>query len=71
KALDDAAGITDVSKRRELYCSVVAQINKDKPRIYLYERLLISGYRINLQNFQVSPGPSDFSVGSENWWLKP
>lgn len=69
--IDEAAGLTDVAARKELYCKVAEQINKDIPRIYLYERLVLSGYRTNLQNFQVSPGPADFTVGSQNWWLKP
>jgi len=70
-AIDAAAGITDVAQRKELYCKVAAQINSDIPRIYLYERLLITGYRTNIQNFVVSPGASDFAWGAQNWWLKP
>jgi peptide/nickel transport system substrate-binding protein len=70
-AIDEAATITDTAKRKELYCSVAANINADLPRIFLYERLLISGFRTELQNFVVSPGPSDFTWGSQNWWLKP
>ncbi len=69
--IDEAAGITDTEARKELYCKVAEQINKDIPREFLYERMLISGYRTNLQNFRVSPGPSDFTVGSQDWWLKP
>jgi peptide/nickel transport system substrate-binding protein len=69
--IDEAAGITDVDARRALYCQVAEQINNDLPRLFLYERLLLTAYRTNLQNFQVSPGPSDFTVGSQNWWLQP
>jgi len=69
--IDDAAYTTDMKTRQELYCKVAAQINQDIPRIYLYERLLISGFRTRLQNFVVSPGASDFAWGSENWWIKP
>lgn len=68
--IDEAAGITDVDARRALYCQVAEQINNDLPRLFLYERLLLTAYRTNLQNFQVSPGPSDFTVGSQNWWLQ-
>ena len=68
--IDDASMITDTEARRELYCKVAEQLNKDIPRAYLYERLLLSGYRVELQNFLVSPGPSDFTVGSENWWIR-
>jgi len=67
--IDEAAAITDVEQRRALYCQVAAQINKDLPRAFLYERLLLSGYRAELQNFKVSPGPSDFSWGAADWWL--
>ncbi|HZU86780.1 MAG TPA: ABC transporter substrate-binding protein [Anaerolineaceae bacterium] len=69
--IDDAAFSTDNAARKEAYCQVAQIINDELPRVYLYERLLISGYRITLQNFQVSPGPSDLTFGSENWWLKP
>ena len=67
--IDDAAATTDTDVRKELYCKVAAQINKDLPRLMLYERLLLSGYRTELQNFKVSPSPTDFTFGSENWWL--
>lgn len=67
--IDDAAGLADVKARQELYCKVAAQINQDLPRIYLYERLLITGVRDNVRNFRVSPGPADFTTGSANWWI--
>ncbi|MFN3331170.1 MAG: peptide ABC transporter substrate-binding protein [Caldilinea sp.] len=67
--IDEAASITDPAARRDLYCKVAAQINKDIPRAFLYERLLLSGVRTNLQNFTVSPGPADFTWGSADWWL--
>jgi peptide/nickel transport system substrate-binding protein len=70
-AIDEAASITDVEQRRALYCTVAEQINKDLPRLFLYERLLLTAYNDKLQNFKVSPGPSDFTFGSENWWLTP
>jgi peptide/nickel transport system substrate-binding protein len=69
--IDEAAAITDVEQRRELYCQVAAQINEDLPRLFLYERLLLTAYNDRIQNFKVSPGPSDFTFQSENWWLKP
>ena len=67
--IDEAAAITDVEQRRALYCQVAEQINKDLPRAFLYERLLLSGYRTELQNFKVSPGPSDFTWDAAAWWL--
>lgn len=71
KAIDDASATTDVAARKNLYCKVATQVNKDLPRVFLYERLLISGYRANLQNFQVSSSFTDFTIDSQNWWLKP
>jgi peptide/nickel transport system substrate-binding protein len=71
KWIDDAALNPNMDARHEAYCKVAAQINKDLPRVFLYERLVISGYRTNLQNFQVSPGFADFTIDSQNWWLKP
>ncbi len=67
--IDEAASITDPAARRDLYCKVAEQINKDIPRAFLYERLLLTGVRTNLQNFTVSPGPADFTWGSADWWL--
>jgi peptide/nickel transport system substrate-binding protein len=67
--IDEAAAITDPEARRALYCQVAEQINNDLPRAFLYERLLLTGHRTNLQNFTVSPGPSDFTWGSADWWL--
>ncbi len=71
KWVDDASFTTDLATRQDLYCKVAAQINKDMPRVYLYERLIINGYRTNLQNFQVSASFLDFTIDSQNWWLKP
>lgn len=69
--IDEASTIADIDARHELYCKVAAQINQDLPRIFLYERLILSGYRVELQNFRVSPGFPDMTVDSQNWWLKP
>ena len=68
--IDEAASITDVAQRKALYCKVAEQINKDMPRLYLYERLLLTGYRDSVQNFKVSPSASDFTWGAADWWLK-
>jgi peptide/nickel transport system substrate-binding protein len=70
KWIDDAATTTDMAKRQELYCNVAKQINQDMPRLFLYERMILSGYRTVLQNFRVSPGYADFTIDSQNWWLK-
>ncbi len=68
--IDEAAGTTEVAARQALYCQVAEQINKDLPRIFLYERLLITGVRDEVQNFTVSPGPNDFTTGSADWWIQ-
>ncbi len=68
--IDEAASIAEIGKRRELYCKAAGQINADLPRIFLYERLILSGYRENLQNFHFSPGHAGFTIDSQNWWLK-
>ena len=57
--------------RHELFCKAAQLINDDLPRLFLYERLLVDGYNTKVQNFKVSPGASDFTFQSENWWLKP
>jgi peptide/nickel transport system substrate-binding protein len=71
KLIDDASATTDIAARKGMYCKIATQINKDLPRVFLYERLIINGYRTNLQNFQVSSSYLDFTVDSQNWWLKP
>lgn len=69
--IDEAAFTADTATRKELYCKAAAQINTDLPRVFLYERLILSGYRAELQNFRVSPGFADLTIDSQNWWLKP
>ncbi len=69
--IEEAALTADTKRRKELYCQVARQINNDLPRVLLYERQNISGYREALQNFAVSPGTADFTFNSQNWWLKP
>jgi len=71
KWIDDAAALTDTEKRQDLYCKVAQAINADLPRVFLYERMILSGVRKELQNFRVSPGFADFTIDSQNWWLKP
>ncbi len=68
--IDDAAFNPNQEERHDLYCKIAEQLNKDLPRVFLYERLILSGYRDNLQNFRVSPGFADFTIDSQNWWLK-
>lgn len=69
--IDDAAFNPNQEERHELYCNIAEQLNKDLPRVFLYERLILSGYRDTLQNFRVSPGFADFTIDSQNWWLQP
>ena len=69
-AIDEAASLTDLDARRELFCTAAELINQDLPRLFLYERLLVNGYNTRLQNFKVSPGPSDFTFESQNWWIQ-
>ncbi len=67
--LDEAATITDTTARKDLYCKVVEQINKDLPRIYLYERLSIMGHRNEFQGLKISPTFVDFAWDAANWTL--
>jgi peptide/nickel transport system substrate-binding protein len=69
--IDEAAVNADAEVRHTAYCKAAEQINKDLPRLFLYERLIISGHREALQNFRVSPGFADLTIDSQNWWLKP
>ena len=67
--LDEAATITDTARRKELYCQVIEQVNKDLPRIYLYERLSIMGHRNEFHGLKISPTFVDFAWDSANWWM--
>lgn len=67
--IDEAAVTTDTALRQELYCKVAEQINKDIPRIYLYERLSITAHRQEFHNLRISPSFVDFAWGAQDWWL--
>lgn len=69
--IEEVGGTIDVAQRKMLTCQVAAQINQDLPRLLLFERQRLSGYRTRLQNFQVSPGAANFAYGSQDWWLSP
>ncbi|HNK64534.1 MAG TPA: hypothetical protein PLE14_10790, partial [Anaerolineales bacterium] len=68
--LDEASTITDLARRKELYCNVVTQVNADLPRIYLYERLSIVGHRNEFQGLKISPTFVDFAWDAANWTLQ-
>jgi len=68
--LDEASTITDLARRKELYCNVVTQVNADLPRIYLYERLSIMGHRNEFQGLKISPTFVDFAWDAANWTLQ-
>ena len=67
--LDEAGTITDTAARKDLYCKVIEQVNKDLPRIYLYERLSIMGHRTEFQGLKISPTFVDFAWDAANWTL--
>ncbi len=67
--LDEAGTITDTAARKDLYCKVIEQVNKDLPRIYLYERLSIMGHRNEFQGLKISPTFVDFAWDAANWTL--
>ncbi|MCU0486012.1 MAG: peptide ABC transporter substrate-binding protein [Anaerolineales bacterium] len=69
--LDQASSSIDIALRQRLYCQVAEQVSQDIPRLFLFERQRLTGYRTRLQNFQVSPGAANFTYGSQDWWLSP
>jgi len=68
--IDESYSSTDEAKRKELFCKIVHQVNQDLPRIFLHEDPLVVPYRVELQNFSVSPGAAYFTFNSQEWWLK-
>ncbi|MEW6286345.1 MAG: peptide ABC transporter substrate-binding protein [Chloroflexota bacterium] len=69
--IDESFGTTDIEKRHEFYCKIAEQINKDIPRIFLYDRLSITAHRVEFHNLTISPSFVDFAWNSQNWWLEP
>ncbi|NWF65086.1 MAG: peptide ABC transporter substrate-binding protein [Chloroflexi bacterium] len=69
--IDDAFVTTDDAQRHEFFCKVAEQINKDIPRIYLYDRLSITAYRTEFHNLVISPSFVDFAWNAQEWWLEP
>ena len=69
--IDEASVTTDNTKRHELFCKIAEQINKDIPRIYLYDRLSITAYRTEFHNLVISPSFVDFAWNAKDWWLEP
>jgi len=51
-------------------CQIVTQVGNDLPRALRYETLEVTAYHVNLQNFEVSPGPKDFTFGAADWAIK-
>jgi peptide/nickel transport system substrate-binding protein len=69
--IDESFRTTDLEKRHELYCKAAEQINKDIPRIYLYDRLSITAHRVEFHNLSISPSFVDFAWNAKEWWLQP
>lgn len=71
KWIEESFSTTDIAKRHELYCKIASQINKEIPRIYLYDRLSITAHRVEFHGLSISPSFVDFAWNSQNWWLEP
>ena len=68
--LADAAAAPDLDQRRAIYCQAAALVSAELPRVVLYNRLLISAYRMRVQNFNPSPGIMGFAYGAPHWKLE-
>ncbi len=54
QAIKTAAASTDIGTRRAAFCDLMAQVNTDRPEIYLYATDAIVGYQNRLQNLRVN-----------------
>jgi peptide/nickel transport system substrate-binding protein len=68
-AIKSAGSSTDPSVRRTAYCRVMAEVNRQRPLIYLYARNALAAYRSNLQNWNMNVW-KNLGWNAAEWWLK-
>ncbi len=54
-AIRTAGSSPDQATRRAAYCEVMAQVNAERPQVYLYSRAFLAAYRDNLLNWVTNP----------------
>lgn len=59
----------DINARKKAYCAVMAEIVKDRPHIYLYDRASLDAYRDRLQGWVVNVW-DNLGWNAEDWSVK-
>ena len=68
-AITLAGSTPDLAVRRDAYCSVMAEVNHDRPMIYLYSRDAIFAYRTSLQGW-ITNVWKNMGWNAANWKLR-
>ena len=69
KAITLAGSTPDQATRRDAYCQVMAEVNRDRPMIYLYSRDAIFAYRTTLQGW-ITNVWKNMGWNAANWKLR-
>jgi ABC-type transport system substrate-binding protein len=69
KLIEEAGGIPDWPKRKELYCKAAARVVEGASHIYLYQRLNLQSFNTRVQGWVATPwgGPM---WNSWDLWVK-
>jgi len=69
EAIKVAGGSPDINVRKKAYCTVMDEIVKDRPHIYLYARSEVAAYRDRLQGW-VANVWDNLGWNAEDWSLR-
>ncbi|MGZ9164353.1 MAG: hypothetical protein ACXW4U_04175, partial [Anaerolineales bacterium] len=69
EALDAAGSNFEIQTRKDAYCTIAEEINKDLPQVFLYVFQDGYGFADNLTGYTVSTWGS-MSWGAQNWKYK-
>ncbi|MDE3088492.1 MAG: peptide ABC transporter substrate-binding protein [Chloroflexota bacterium] len=68
-AIQAASATADLAARRDAYCHAMAEVNRDRPLIYLYARASITAYRDRLQGWRANVW-KNLGWNAAEWWMK-
>lgn len=68
-AITTAGATADLAARRAAYCQVMAQVNRERPQIYLYAQFAMTAYRDRLQNWRANVW-KNLGWNAADWWVK-
>ncbi len=68
-AIRQAGGTLDIAARRRAYCTLVDEIGRERPEIYLYARHSIAAHSVNLQGWTMNVW-KNLGWNAQEWQLK-